>query len=282
MTELAGFEHEFVDVGGGVRLHAVCGGEGKPVFLLHGFPQMWYEWRHVMPALAKTHRVIAVDMKGAGRSDKPQGGYDKMTMAGELNRLRQKMGFDSVQVVGHDIGGMVGFAWAARHPESVEKLVVLDVPIPGTTVWEKVFADPRVWHFAFFMKPDLPEMLIAGREREFLDHFIHDRIQNFGAFTDHDLDVFARALALPGALRGLFGWYRAFPQDVVDFRAYASNKIKTPVLGLGGDQRWGSEIVAMLGELASDVRGGPVAHCNHWVVEEQPQALLQKLREFLS
>jgi len=282
MTTLPGFEHKFIGVGDGVRLHAVCGGSGKPLFLLHGFPQTWHEWRHVMPALAQNHFVVAVDLKGAGRSDKPVGGYDKVTMAGELDRLRAAMGFDKVQVIGHDIGGMVALAWAASCRESLERLVILDVPIPGSSIWDKVFSDPRVWHFAFFMKLDLPEMLVAGREREFVDHFLHDRIKNFGAFTDADIDIFGRAFALPGAARGGFNWYRAFAKDAEDNRAFAKDRIEIPVLALGGDQRWGSDMVPMLQEFASNVQGGAIKDCNHWVPEEQPDALMEQLRHFLA
>ena len=281
MGALDGFEHKFINVGDGVRLHALCGGKGEPVFLLHGFPQTWYEWRHVMPVLAETHYVVAVDLKGSGRSDKPAHGYDKVTMAGEFDRLRESLGFENVQVVGHDIGGMIGYAWAAAHRKSVRKLVAIDFPMPGASLWDNVYANPRVWHFGFFTKLDLPEMLIAGREREFIDHFLHDRVKNFGAFTDEDIDVYARAFAVLGAARGGFGLYRAFPKDAVDNKAFAKEKITIPVLALGGDQRWGPQMVSMMSEFASNVTGGSIPDCNHWVPEEQPQILLQELGRFL-
>jgi pimeloyl-ACP methyl ester carboxylesterase len=265
----------------GLRFHCVCAGSGEPVFLLHGFPQTWHEWRHVLPELATRHSVVAVDLKGAGFSDKPAVGYDKVTMAGELDQLRQRLGFASVQVVGHDIGAMVAFAWAATCPQAVSKLVILDVPLPGVSIWQQLFADPRVWHFAFFGKRDLPELLIAGRERLFVEHFIRDRAYNQGGISDEDLDVFARAFAQPGAARGAFEWYRTFGKDVTDNLRYSADKIKTPVLALGGDQRWGPVLVGLISELAENVTGGSIRNCGHWIVEEQPRELLDALGRFL-
>src|SRR5215469_2143012 len=209
-SALSNFKHRLMDVGNGVKLNTITGGSGQPLFLLHGFPQTWQEWKPVMPELAKKYTVVAVDLKGCGQSDKPVGGYDKVTMAGELDQLREKLGFGSVYVVGHDIGGMVAYAWAATRRPSVSKIAILDITIPGVSFWDQLFVDSRAWHYGFFMKRDLPEKLLAGQEFAFIDHFIRDRVYNQGAFSDSDIQIFANGFAKPGAMRGCLEWYRAF------------------------------------------------------------------------
>jgi pimeloyl-ACP methyl ester carboxylesterase len=276
------FQHHMTDVGGGVQLHSVVGGTGSPVFLLHGFPQTWREWRHIMTPLAQQHTVVAVDLKGAGQSDKPVGGYDKVSMAGELDVLRHKLGFGRVSVVGHDIGGMVAFAWAAAFPDSVERLAIVDVPIPGVSFWDNALVDPLLWHFAFHMKRDLPELLIYGREFQYIESLIRERIYNQDGLTTEDIAVFAQAMAQPGSTRGMLEWYRAFPQDATDNRAFARNPLRMPVLAVGGDKRWGSKMVSMLEEFCLDVSGGSIENCGHWVAEERPTEFLDLLEPFLA
>src|SRR5688500_9235242 len=147
-----------------VALHAVVAGAGPAVFLIHGFPQTWHEWSPIIEDLARHHTVVAVDLKGSGDSSKPLLGYDKVTMAAELDTLREMMGFDTVQVVGHDIGGMVAYAWAATHRDTVTRLAIFDLALPGASLWDGVLTDPLAWHFAFPQCRDVPEFLIAGRE----------------------------------------------------------------------------------------------------------------------
>lgn len=276
------FQHHMTDVGGGVQLHSVVGGTGSPVFLLHGFPQTWREWRHIMTPLAQQHTVVAVDLKGAGQSDKPVGGYDKVSMAGELDVLRHKLGLGRVSVVGHDIGGMVAFAWAAAFPDSVERLAIVDVPIPGVSFWDNALVDPLLWHFAFHMKRDLPELLIYGREFQYIESLIRERIYNQDGLTTEDIALFAQAMAQPGSTRGMLEWYRAFPKDATDNRAFARNPLRMPVLAVGGDKRWGSKMVSMLEEFCLDVSGGAIENCGHWVAEERPTEFLDLLEPFLA
>jgi pimeloyl-ACP methyl ester carboxylesterase len=277
---LPGFQSRMVRVGD-VNLHAVVGGSGAPLLLLHGFPQTWWEWRKVMPALARNYTVIAADLRGAGHSDCPAGGYDKATLGSDMVGLMKALGHEQFAVCGHDIGAMVAYALAATHRKTVTRLVILDVPIPGVSFWDSLFADPRVWHFAFHMKPNLPELLLKDREYEYVSAFIHDRAYDHNAVEEEDLRVFARAFAMPGRTRGGLEWYRAFPKDAADTRAWAKSKLTVPVLALGGEQRWGSVIVGMMQELAVDVRGGSLPDCNHWLAEEQPELLLKALIEFL-
>jgi len=279
-SALSNFEHRLMDVGNGVKLNTITGGSGQPLFLLHGFPQTWQEWKPVMPELAKKYTVVAVDLKGCGQSDKPVGGYDKVTMAGELDQLREKLGFGSVYVAGHDIGGMVAYAWAATRRPSVSKIAILDITIPGVSFWDQLFVDSRAWHYGFFMKRDLPEKLLAGQEFAFVDHFIRDRVYNQGAFSDSDIQIFANGFAKPGAMRGCLEWYRAFEKDAADNRALSKNKLEIPVLALGGEHRWGDKMVGIMQEFASDVRGGLIKDSGHYIVEEQPQLLLKELMQF--
>lgn len=276
------FTHRMVAVDGTLSFHTVEAGSGPPVYLLHGFPQTWFEWRHVMRGLESRFTVVAVDLKGAGYSTKSIGGYDKLTMARELDRLRVAMGHDAIQVVGHDIGAMVAYAWAATNRTAVTRLAVVDAPMPGTTAWGSVMADPRLWHFAFHMKRDLPELLLAGNEYAYVEAFLRDRAYDQGAITDADVEVYARAMALPGATRGMLEWYRAFPQDDADNRELRATALGLPVLALGGEHRWGPRMVEMMSELATDVVGGSIPDCGHWVPDERPHELTEALLSFLT
>lgn len=266
----------------GVRLHYVTAGSGDPVVLLHGFPQTWYEWRRVIPALAERFTVIAPDYRGAGHSSRPAAGYDKRTMATDIRELVRHLGFDRVAVVGHDIGLMVAYSFAAGHPEATSKLVVVDAPLPGTKVWDRISVDPRVWHFAFHGVRDLPEVLVAGREREYLTFFFNARIYNTAAFTPDDIDVYVRAYAEPGAMRAGFEVYRAFEQDVRDNRELMRRRLTMPVLAIGGEHSTSGPLVEqMMREVADDVTGVVVPGSAHWVPEENPDFLLEHLMGFL-
>jgi pimeloyl-ACP methyl ester carboxylesterase len=276
------FTHRMVAVDGALSFHTVEAGSGPPVYLLHGFPQTWFEWRHVMRGLEGRFTAVAVDLKGAGHSTKAVGGYDKVTMARELDRLRVALGHDEIQVVGHDIGAMVAYAWAATSRTAVTRLAVVDAPLPGTTAWGSVMADPRLWHFAFHMKRDLPELLLAGNERAYVEAFLRDRAYDQGAISDADVEVYARAMAQPGATRGMLEWYRAFPQDDTDNRALRDDKLTVPVLAVGGEHRWGPRMVEMMSELATDVVGGAIPDCGHWVPDERPGELTEALLSFLA
>src|SRR5919202_1447887 len=233
--------HGMTDVEPGVRLHHVSDGEGpRTVVLVHGFPQTWWEWRHVMPALVEAgFRVVAPDYRGAGHSWRPAGGYDKVTMAGDIHRLlREHLGVDGpVAVAGHDIGLMVAYAYAQAYRDEVSHLAVMDAPLPGTEVFDRLRSDPRVWHFAFHGARDVAEMLVAGREREYLQAFFDARTFNHAAIDDDDVDLYARAYSAPGAMRAGFELYRAFDQDAADTRAALARngKLAVPVLAVGGE-----------------------------------------------
>jgi pimeloyl-ACP methyl ester carboxylesterase len=266
----------------GVRLHYVTAGRGDPVLLVHGFPQTWHEWRHLIGPLAERFTVIAPDYRGAGHSSRPPGGYDKRTMATDLRELVRHLGLDRVSIIGHDIGLMVAYAYAARFPDATSKLVVIDAPLPGTTVWDRVSADPRVWHFVFQGVRDLPEVLVAGREREYVTFFINARIYNTAAFTPEDVDLYVRAYTEPGAMRAGFELYRAFGQDIGDNRELMRNRLTMPVLAVGAEHSTSGPLVPeMMREVADDVTGVLISDSAHWMPEENADALLKALTDFL-
>jgi len=284
----ATFSHGMADIEPGLRLHYVTTGEGaRTVVLLHGFPQTWWEWRHVIPALVEGgFRVVAPDYRGAGHSWRPQGGYDKRSMAEDVHvLLRKHLRIEEpVSVVGHDIGLMVAYAYAQAHRADTAQLVVVDAPLPGTAVFDRLRADPRVWHFAFHAVRDLPEMLVSGRERQYLQAFFDARIFNVGAVGEDDLAVYASAYGAPGAMRAGFELYRAFDTDVADNREALKRdgKLTIPVLAVGGTTSTSGPFVEeMMREVAENVTGLRIPAAAHWVPEENPRDLAAGLLEFL-
>lgn len=276
------FQHR-VAVVDGVKIHYVSGGppaDDAPVLLLiHGFPQNWWEWHRVMPALAERYLVVAPDLRGIGLSEKPASGYTKRQLAADLFGLVESLGRGPAHVVGHDIGGMVAYAYASQF--NARSLTVLDVPVPGLGDWERIAADPRLWHFAFHQKRDLAEALICGgREGVYISTFINDRAHNPAAISVEDMNEYIAAYCHPGAFRAAMEMYRQFPQDVQDNRAAGPLRAGLPVLALGGDKRWGPLIVDHLSSASSNVRGGSIEDCGHFLAEEKPQQLVDALKAF--
>jgi pimeloyl-ACP methyl ester carboxylesterase len=280
--------HGMATIEPGLKLHYVTAGDGeRTAVLMHGFPQTWHEWRHVIPPLVDAgYRVIAPDYRGAGHSSRPFDGYDKRTMAGDIHCLiRREMDIAGpVILIGHDIGLMVGYAYAQAFRDEVSYLVVMDAPLPGTSVFERLRTDPRVWQFAFHGARDVPEMLVAGRERAYLQAFFNARLYDPSAFGDRELDLYASAYAAPGAMRAGFELYRAFDRDIADNRAvFAQNgKLRIPVLAVGGEASTTGPLMAqMMREVAENVTELRVPRAAHWIAEENPDALLDGLRVFL-
>ena len=280
--------HGMADIEPGLRLHYVVAGEGKrTIVLLHGFPQTWWEWRHVIPALVDAgFRVITPDYRGAGHSSRPMGGYDKRTMASDIHRLvcEHLRIHDPVALVGHDIGLMIAYAYAQAYRNDVSRLVIVDAPLPGTAVFDRLRSDPRVWHFAFHGARDVAEMLVEGRERKYLQYFFNVRIFDPSAISDEDFDVYASAYSAPGAMRAGFELYRAFDQDAEDNRhALKQNgKLTVPVLAVGGAiSTSGAMVEDMMKEVAEHVTGLRVPRTAHWVPEENPSAFMEGLLKFL-
>ncbi len=276
--------HGMADIEPGLRLHYVTAGHGpRTIVLIHGFPQTWFEWRRVIGLLtAAGFRVIAPDYRGAGHSWRPVAGYDKRTMAADIHTLlRDHLQIEGPLIVaGHDIGLMVAYAYAQAYRDEVSHLVAMDAPLPGTAVFDRLRADPRVWHFAFHGARDVPEMLVAGRERQYLQMFFVARC--FVPIQDADIDVYASAYSAPGAMRAGFEVYRAFDQDAEDNRAALERhgKLTIPVLAVGGEISTSGPLVEeMMREVAEDVTGAIVPRTAHWIPEENPEALVRLLIE---
>jgi pimeloyl-ACP methyl ester carboxylesterase len=264
----------------GIRLHYLIAGKGEPIVLLHGWPVSAEMWRRVIPELARTRTVIAPDMRGAGYSDKPVAGYDKATLARDVQALMGGLGFKRYAVVGHDIGGMVAYALAAQFRDEVTNLAIVDVPLPGIDPWDRMQGAPAVWHFGFHAQRDLAEALIQGRERLYIESFIRTRAVNPAAVSEDEIDGYAAQLAAPGTLRGTLEYYRTFAEDAAANKAFAATKLEMPVLGIGGD-RLGPMLKGIAAAIATKGDAVTIKECGHWVVEERTPEFLAALRAFL-
>ena len=279
-------EHRMVPIPG-MRLHCVLAGSGPAVALVAGFPQSCYAWRRTMPLLAAHFRVIAIDLPGQGDSDKPVDGYDTGTAAQRVNLALRALGVGRHLYVGHDIGSWVGFPYAHAFQHELSGIVFLDGNIPGITLQPTLrVADPdywRSWHFLFNMVRDLPEALLAGRERVLIEWFFHHKTAvSASTFSRTDIDEYERVYAQPGGLRGMLGYYRAVLEDIEQNKGLSVHKLKVPVLALGGDSGSAPNIHAAMQGLGEDVRGGLIADSGHYIPEEQPEALVAQLMEFAS
>ena len=266
-----------------VVLHLVIAGAGEPVVLLHGWPQTWHEWRKVIPLLAQSYRLVVPDLPGLGDSSRPAGGYDKKSIAADLGEMCERLQLARFHLVGHDWGGPSAFALACALPERVRTLTVLDVTIPG--VGPDISQGGRRWHHAFHMTPELPEALVQGREREYLGWFYREFCWQRGAIAQADADEYVRCYSQPGALRAGFEYYRALPRDKTDNQALLDSgfRLPMPVLALGGARAEargrGEEPLESLRAIASNVRGGAIPECGHFIPEEQPALLAERLLE---
>jgi pimeloyl-ACP methyl ester carboxylesterase len=280
--------HGMAIIDADTRIHYVEAGTGdKVIVLVHGFPQTWWEWRFIIPGLTRAgYRVIAPDYRGAGHSWRPASGYDKRTMAADIHKLlTEHLNIKQpVVMVGHDIGLMVAYAYAQQFRDHTSQLIVIDAPLPGTQAFDIIRTDPRVWHFAFHTVRDLPELLISGRERQYLQSFFNYRIFNTAAISEQDIDVFTSAYSAPGAIRAGLEVYRAFDRDVVDNKAFLikNGKLTIPVLAVGGEiSTSGGLMKEMMLEVAEKVTAVRIANTSHWVVEENPESFLQAFLSFL-
>jgi len=280
--------HRYAEIGE-VMLHYVIAGSGPPVVLIHGWPQTWYEWRHTIAALAPRYTVIAPDMRGIGDSSRPLTGYDKRTIANDIWRLvSEKLGYRRFRLVGHDWGGPTAFALAPDHPDAVEQLAIVDVVIPGDG--GDFSQGGRRWHHQFHVTPDLPEALVQGRERVYLQWFYQTFAYYPGAITDTDLDEYVRTYSQPGAMRAGFNLYRAIPQDAKANAAQLATgfRLQMPVLAIGGGESYphargrGKECEQSMRNVATNVRGAVIDECGHFVPEEQPEIFNRLLMEFFA
>jgi pimeloyl-ACP methyl ester carboxylesterase len=270
--------HAMTDIEPGVRLHFVTAGTGaRTAVLLQGFPQTWWEWHRLIPPLVDAgFRVVVPDYRGAGHSSRPV----------SIHRLlREHLRITGpVVMVGHDIGLMVAYAYAQAYRGDVSHLVVIDAPLPGTDVFDRLRSDPRVWQFAFHAARDVPEMLVAGRERRYLRAFFDARIFDPPGIGAADFDIYVEAYSTPGAMRAGFELYRAFDQDIEDNRTALkqNGKLTMPVLAVGGAfSTTGPVMDSMMREVAENVVSRRIAGTAHWIAEENPAALAAELLSFI-
>ncbi|MCT9932367.1 alpha/beta hydrolase [Planotetraspora sp. A-T 1434] len=281
----AGFTERKVRVGG-VGINYVRGGHGPTLVLVHGYPQTWYEWREILPELAKHYTVIAPDLRGAGRSDAPSGGYDKKTMAADIHGLLERLGLDrDIRLVGHDIGTMVAYAYAAAHPRDVRRLVLSEAPIPDKSIYGFPSLTPKgpgVWNFGFFsLKNGLPEQVIDGNEEVWVDRFTDSLTVRKGAIGPTQVREFARYLRDDAHLRASLEWFRAFPADIADNARYRRTKLTMPVLAIGASGSLGDFVPTQVRSYATHVTGLVIADSGHWIYEEHPAELTRRLLAFL-
>ena len=265
----------------GVRLHYLTAGHGPAVvILLHGYAETSRMWRPILPQLAERFKVIAPDLPGIGDSAIPTGGLDMKGAANSIHALARKLGVEKARVVGHDIGLMVAYAYAAQFPGETEKLVVMDAFLPGVEGGDAVYNNPNLWHFRFH--GPTPEALVKGRERMYFDYYWND----FAADKNHSLPeadraAYAAAYARPGRMKAGWAYFSSFPQTGKDFVQLAQTKLTMPVLSIGGEKSLGEVLGQQMKLVATDVTVIVLKNAGHWILEEQPKETTEALIKFL-
>ncbi|MDI3422590.1 alpha/beta fold hydrolase [Streptomyces luteolus] len=278
-----GFTSEYATVNG-LRMHYVTGGHGDPLFLLPGWPQTWWAFHKIMPDLARHHRVVAVDIRGQGGTDMPEGGYDKKTMASDLLGLVHTLGYRQVNLTGHDIGAMVAYSFAANYPEATRKLALLDTPPADASDYDRpLLMRPNrgvaLWWWAFNQLHELPEQLLAGRMRHLLDWLFAHSLADQDLVTEQDREIYAHAHNTPEAIRSGTAWYQAFHQDIEDLAKYPP--LTMPLLGIAGTYTY-DELQRKLPPLGTDVRVQQASGSVHFLPEEEPELISEALLEFFA
>jgi pimeloyl-ACP methyl ester carboxylesterase len=273
-------QSEFAEVNG-VRLHYLIAGQGDPVVLLHGYAETSHMWLPLIAKLADRHTVIAPDLRGFGQSSAPEDGYTKAAMAQDIHALVKSLNYERIRLVGHDIGLMVAYAYAAQYPDEVDRLVLMEAFLPGVGDWNSVFLLRDLWHFHFYGKT--PLALVTGRERIYLDHFWDDfAADQTKSVSDKDREFYAKAYAEPGHMKAGMEVFRAFPKDAEDFAKFAKTKLKMPMLVLSGEKAGGPFLIEQGKMVADNVEGVLVKGSGHWLMEEAPDQVIPKLVEFLN
>jgi pimeloyl-ACP methyl ester carboxylesterase len=271
---------KFADVNG-VKLHYLVAGQGKPVVLLHGFAETSHMWRPLIAELSARHTVIAPDLRGFGQSSAPEDGYTKTAMAQDIHALVKNLNYDRIRLVGHDIGLMVAYAYAAQYPGEVDRLMLMEAFLPGVGDWDSVFLLRDLWHFHFYGRT--PLALVTGRERIYLDHFWNDFAADPAkSVSEADREFYTREYARPGHMKAGMEVFRAFPKDAEDFAGFAKIKLPMPLLVLSGEKAGGRFLIEQGKMVASDVEGVLVKGRGHWLMEEAPDQVIPKLVEFLN
>ena len=278
------FTSRYIDTGD-LRLHAVTGGDGPPLLLVHGWPQTWYAWRLLMPALARDFTVVAIDQRGIGQSDKPQDGYDTGTLASDLVAVMDALGHQRFAMYGTDVGMPIAYALAADHPDRLDRLVVSEAPLPGISPSPPLFLPPqlneRLWHLAFNQLPNVNEQLVTGREDIFFGAEF-DASAGTKKLPDDVVKYYIDTLAAdPDHLRGSFEFYRAIPASIAQNEHRKTRRLTLPVLAIGGAESSGEGVGNTMKLAADDVQTLVIPGCGHWVAEQAPEQLLAALTAFL-
>ena len=247
--------------------------------LLHGFGDTGDMWAPLAKALYKNHTVIVPDLRGMGLSSQPKGGYDKKTQATDIAMVMDKLNVRNADLVTHDIGNMVGYAFAAQYPARVTRWVVIDAPLPGIGPWDEILKSPLLWHFNF-RGPDV-DRLVKGRERIYLDRFYNELSANPKSVDEATRNHYARLYARPGNMHYAFEQFAAFSQDANDNKSFAQRKLTMPILALGAEKSFGDQQAAIMRDVGTSVEGGIITNSGHWIMEEQPAQTVSKVRAFL-
>jgi pimeloyl-ACP methyl ester carboxylesterase len=278
------FTSRFVDAGG-LRQHVVVGGQGPPLLLIHGWPQTWYAWRMVMPALAREFQVIVPDQRGMGLTDKPQDGYDTATLARDLIALMDSLGHQRFAVFGTDTGLLIGYALAADFPDAVERLIVSEAPLfgvaPSAPLVGSGRANDRLWHIPFNRTDGINEELVQGREAIFFNWQYDSKAVR--KLPDHAKKVYVDSFAANrDALRGSFGFYRALDDTIAQNEQRQNRRLSIPVMGIGGERSLGEVIGNSMKLVADNVQTVSIPNAGHWIAEEAPEDVLAAVTSFLA
>jgi pimeloyl-ACP methyl ester carboxylesterase len=275
----AGFRTQHMPTNG-TTLHVRVGGQGPAVLLLHGYGETGDMWVPMAVDLARDHTVVVPDLRGMGLSARPEGGYDKKTQGHDVAGLLDALGIRATDLVTHDIGNMVGYAFAAQYRSRVTRFVIMDAPLPGIGPWEEVLKNPLLWHFRFG-GPDM-ERLVAGRERIYLDRFWNQFSADPRRFAEVSREHYAKLYAQPGAMRAGFSQFAAFDQDARDNQAFVTEgTLAMPVLAVGGEKSFGPAMALVMRAAATNVEELVIPDAGHWLMEEQPGATVAAVRAFL-
>ena len=263
----------------GATIHVRVGGSGPAVVLIHGFGDTGDMWVPLAAELAKDHRVVVPDLRGMGLSSQSATGYDKRTQAADIRAVLTELKIDTADIVGHDIGTMVAYAYAARYPDKTTRLVVMDAPVPGVPPWEQIVRSPALWHFSFGGKD--AERLVAGRERIYLDRFWNEFAGNPAKVDEATRKYYTKFYAKPGAMHSAFAQFLAIPQDAQDNAKSIATKLTMPVLAVGGAKSFGANEAAVMRNAATNVTELVIPDAGHWLMEEQPEATVKAVTAFL-
>jgi pimeloyl-ACP methyl ester carboxylesterase len=264
----------------GTTLHVRVGGAGPAVILLHGYGETGDMWGPMAAELARDHTIVVPDLRGMGLSSRPAGSYDKETQGQDIAGLLDALNIQHADLVTHDIGNMVGYAFAADNPGRVTRFVIMDAPLPGVGPWDEIVRSRALWHFSF-QGPDA-ERLVAGRERIYLDRFWNEFSADPKSFREASREHYARLYAQPGAMHAGFNQFAAFDQDAIDNKAFvAAGKLTMPVLAIGGAASFGATMALVMRAAATNVTECVIPNAGHWLMEEQPAATITAVRGFL-